>query len=138
MNVSNQARQIFTTLAEGVAATFPDTLKLISRAPQEVLADVYRLIRGNAEGQEFPTAKKLKDIKAWAQASPEHRPFVWFTVEELKQKIKEKGAQIKNNAKRDDLINTLRSSEGGNLSHCSTKALTPISIVIKTSFMQGL
>ena len=96
------------------------------------------MIRGNAEGQESPTAKKLKDIKAWAQASPEHRPFVWFTVEELKQKIKEKGGQIKNNAKRDDLINTLRSLEGGNFSHHSTKSLTPISIVFKTSFMQGL
>jgi hypothetical protein len=42
--------------------------------------------------------KKLKDFKAWAKASPEHRPFVWFTVEESKQKFKEKSSQIKNNA----------------------------------------
>jgi len=53
-------------------------LKLILRADQEVLADLYRLMRGSAEGQELSMSKKIKDIKVWAQASPEHRPFVWF------------------------------------------------------------
>jgi hypothetical protein len=40
-NVSNQARQYFSTLTEGNSAIIPDTLKLISRAQQDVQADLY-------------------------------------------------------------------------------------------------
>jgi hypothetical protein len=35
-------------------------------------------------------SKKTKDIKAWSQASPEPQPFVWYTVDDLKRKIKVK------------------------------------------------
>ncbi len=52
---------------------------------------------------------------------------MWYTVEELKQKIKEQGGHIRKDAKHEELISICN-----NINCSNSKELTQIGIVIKT------
>lgn len=115
----------------------------MNRAPIQVVSDLYQLLRGNNEGADLPSNKKKREIGTWVLAPPVHRPFVWYNLEALKQKIREKNgqSQMKGNMKREDLIVILISISLDPMSTYQSESnyngLNPIDIVIRTSFIQG-
>jgi hypothetical protein len=138
---SEQATHLFTCLSEGIIEG-DNILNEINQLPIQVISDLYRLLRGDNEGNGLPPYKEKKDISAWIHASPAHRPFVWYNVDTLKQKTREKNGQsrMKASMKREDLISILASIslDPAGTYQSQYNGVSPIDIVIRTSFMQGL